>query len=480
MAYWLGLDVGTTTVTAVVLDGATGSVVGSGSVPNAAEVTSTRDKKRGRSEWDAERMLAASGEAVRQALANARCSVDGVGVTGQMHGVVVDCDGEPCGPFIGWQDRRGADVMGKNSASTVDRIDAEIVRAQLDERVCRPKAGYLGPTLLWLAEQGKIPEGAVSSFLPDWVAARFTGTRPVTDRTNAAGSGLYDVLSDAWALDVADAVGLNRVLLPEVRQSGTAAGRVTLEASGLTGLNEGTPVCVACGDNQASFTGSVGMTEETVLVNVGTGGQMSVRTDLKAACGDLELRPYLDGGYLLVGPGVVGGRTFAWLRDFFAEVGSSLYHAKIDPDLLYERMLDQASRIEAGSDGLTAEPILTGTRSNPARRGLLAGLAPTNFSTGHLTRSLLEGVAQQFLLLYDQALQAGVGLRTRLVGSGNGLRRNALLRDCVKAAFGMPVSLPVHTEEAAYGAALLAGVSCGAWASVGEAGAVIRYVTGEA
>lgn len=479
MARYLGLDVGTTTITALALDAGSGEVAAVRTIPNACEVTSEADRQRGRSEWDAGKMVALAQAAVRETV-RAGGMVRGIGVTGQMHGMLlVSEDGEPAGPFVGWQDRRGMEVEAGGEGSYVDRMRALADERGASGRGCRPRAGYLGTTLFWMAKNGVLPGGPfTASFLPDYVVAALTGTRPVTDATDGAGSGLFDGVNLRWEEELVEALGLSTGMLPEVRPSGSRAGGLTRDAADATGLPEGLPVCVACGDNQASFAGSVGDYETGLLVNIGTGGQISAHTKLARATEGLEARPYVDGRYLLVGAGLVGGRSYAWLREVFRGVGRAFFEGKGDEDL-YEAMNRLAAAAPPGCEGLRCEPLFTGTRRAPDRRGTWSGVGPTNFTPGHMARALLEGIVEQFRLMYREMEALGAGGRTRLIGAGNGIRKNPLLQEILSEAFGMQMQTPAHTEEAAFGAALLAAVGGGTFRDMQEAGRVIRYVEGQ-
>jgi sugar (pentulose or hexulose) kinase len=342
------------------------------------------------------------------------------------------------------------------------------------DRGCRPHPGYLGTTLYWLAQTQKMPAGATASFLPDYVVARLTDTQPVTDATNAAGSGLFDSVDRKWHLALLAHLNLSENALPKIKKSGDCAGCVTKGVSDVTGLRTGTPVYVACGDNQASFAGSVGNYENSVLVNVGTGGQVSAYVSKILPTVELEARPFMDGGFLLVGAGLVGGRSYAWLRDFFRGVGQAFFGARGDEDL-YEMMNKLAADVPKGSDGLHCEPLFTGTRREPNRRGIWQGVSTANFTPGHMARALLEGLAEQFARLYGEMESVGAGGRTRLIGAGNGIRKNALLRQIVGDRFGLQMAVPKHTEEAAFGAALIGAIGNGTFADIKEAGRLIQY-----
>src|SRR5262249_18425532 len=149
--------------------------------------------------------------------------------------------------------------------------------------------------------------------------ALLTGTRPVTDPTFAASSGVFDIRAGAWDADLIAALGLSPSLFPEVRPSGAPLGTLTAAMAEATGLPEGLPVFVGIGDNQASFRGSVADLDDSVLVNVGTGGQVSVYTDEFRYDPRLETRPF-PGGYLLADAGLCGGASYALLERFFRQV----------------------------------------------------------------------------------------------------------------------------------------------------------------
>ncbi len=474
MPNYLGLDVGTTTVTAVVVDCQNGDVVGKATSANDSETTSAKEKQLGRSEWNVGRILDVVRDVLRD-VTRTGSDIGAIGVTGQMHGMLlVDDEGRPEGPFIGWQDQRAAEQLPGGEATVIAGLIEAVDESDPKGYVCRPKTGYLGATLAWLKAHHRLPEGTRATFLPDFISSQLTSTQPVTDATNAAGSGFFNVVNRAWHSPLIDQLGLRGSRLPNVVESGSSAGSL-VDAWTFGRLDTGIPVCVACGDNQASFLGSVRDPQASVLINVGTGGQVSVNTDKPDVGPGLEARPHVDGRYILVGAGLVGGRTYAWLRDFYLEVGRQLFDYEGDSEAVYERMTDLADQADVGSSGLMMEPLLTGTREDPARRGTIGGIGTVNFSPGNLSRALLEGVIAQFKRLYDTTLVAGAGERSVLIGAGNGVRKNKVLREVAERVFGLEMRVPVHTEEAAYGAAMQAMVLDGGRRNLEDAAEIITY-----
>ena len=480
MPIYVGVDVGTTKIATLFLDTESRAIKAVHITANDSEITHVQTRSRGWSECDAEQATRLTFKAMAETVRELRNSeeISGIGVTGQMHGMVlVSPDHRPLSPFISWQDQRCNGNMPGTTISYIDRMVELAGERGFSREGCHPATGYMGSTLFWLKENHALPpEPAAACFLPDYVVMRMTDNDPVSDPTNAGSSGTYDVVSREWDTELIGRLGLNTDLLPKVRNSGEVLGELTAEASRKTGLPQGTPICVACGDNQASFMGSVAGRQKTVLVNIGTGGQVSLRVPeyLRAEDQSVDTRCDLDKGYLLVGAILSGGSSYALLRRFFLEVGRSFFGAKGNEEL-YEEMTRLAATVPAGSDGLRCEPHFAGMRLDPHLGAVWTGMNESNFSPGHMTRALLEGVARHLHILYQRMLQSGVPPRTSLVSSGNGVRNNPLLAGILCDTFGIPLRVPVNAEEAALGAALLAAVGCGEFRDIEEAAQLVTY-----
>jgi sugar (pentulose or hexulose) kinase len=331
----------------------------------------------------------------------------------------------------------------------------------------------MGATLCWLQREAPLPTGATACFIIDYVASVLTGEEPVTDATSAASSGLFDIRTGEWDRTSIERLDLPVGTFPQLRTAGQPLGRLTALSAAETGLTAGLPVCVGLGDNQASFYGSVADLENTVLVNVGTGGQVTAYSKRFVYEAGLETRPF-PGGHLLVSAGLCGGRTYALLERFFRRVGE-MTGTPGPTSTLYGAMNDLAGTVARGADGLRCEPLFTGTRQNPDLRGAFTGVSAENFTPAHMTRALLEGMATTFRQGCLE-IQSALGHPCRqLVGAGNGLRENHVLAGIVAEEFGMPLALPKHREEAAFGAALLAAVGLGVLPDRSASARWIRY-----
>jgi sugar (pentulose or hexulose) kinase len=475
MSVVVGLDLGTTTLTTLAVDVADGAVLARVTVPNRAEITRPADRALGLSEWDMDGMVEGMCAVVRTAAAQLGPRLDdvaAVGLTGQQHGcVIVDAERRPLTPFIGWQDRRADRPLpgGTALSRALERLGPEAPQ----RTGCRLASGYLAVTLCCLNQDGALPENGRACFAVDYLGAALADRPAVTDPTLAASSGVFNLRTGDWDTDCLERLGLPRPLFPDVLPSGSLLGPLTPAAAARTGLPAGAPVFGGIGDNQASFLGSVAEPDRTVLVNVGTGGQVAVRCERPLYEPPLEARPYSDGGFLLVCAGLSGGRAYAVLESFFRQAGRDVY-GLTETAPLFEA-LNRLAAMASIEDGPVCEPFFFGTRHEPQRRAAWSGLTAANFTPGGLARSLLWGMATAFRSGYDAMRPHLTAARTRLVGAGNGVRENALLTELLSKAFGLPVEVPAHREEATFGAALLAARRAGLLPNAETAGHLIRY-----
>ncbi|MFW5740486.1 MAG: FGGY family carbohydrate kinase, partial [Myxococcota bacterium] len=277
MTVLIGIDLGTTSTCAVALDIERREVV-------ATQVRETARRLPGDPDayaFDAEQLIHSAMETLR-GLSEAVCSeghsVAGLGVTGQMHGVVlVDGRGRVCSPFVNWQDQRGNRLDDGLGMTCTDAVRARL-RVHSPRAGCVPATGHGAVTLYGLGRAGALPVGAKALTIQDLFVLALTGAL-ATDPTDAASWGLYDVEGQTgWFEDVEQALSLPRGTLPPLVATGSCAGKVTHAAGRRAGVPHGLPVAVAMGDNQASFVASVPSIGESLLLNLGTGGQISIPT----------------------------------------------------------------------------------------------------------------------------------------------------------------------------------------------------------
>lgn len=477
--HYLALDIGSTTLAAVVIDRDTNAIVGAASTANSSAVASAADQQMGRSEWDLDAMteLALDNAAALVARTNARPAA--IGVTGQQQGLqLLDAALRTVGPFLSWQDQRVQDRLPGQQHTYLDDMARRGGATAAEDELpafahtgCPLVAGHAAPHLFWLQANQQLPRGVSGTTAPEFVVSRLVGKRPVVDPTDALGWGVYDVGKGTWATELIAALGLEQSLFPDLVESCTMAGSLTAAMAHKLGVPAGLPVAVASGDHQCSFAGTVAEYANTVAVNVGTGGQAALHIETPLPRGWLELRPYLQRGYLLAGVGAVGGRTFRTLHNFFADALHALADVQPNSASLYERLVALAATVPPGAEGVCADPLFAGSRRQPRAKAAFRGLTATTLTVGHLTRALLEGIAGELADSYRTAIGLGAGARSKLVGAGNGIKLNPVLRAALEAEFAMPLHVGAHGEEAAVGAALCAAVADGAFDSIAAASA---------
>ena len=174
----------------------------------------------------------------------------------------------------------------------------------------------------------------------------------------AASWGCFDLQRQEFLYEALKHAGVDTSYLPEVRKGHFLIGKT----------RDGVPVMGSIGDNQASLFGSVRDLEDTVLLNVGTGSQISFVSEEFVECGgSVELRPCTESSYILVGASLCGGRAYAMLEQFYREV--------------------------SGTD--------SGARSDPSRRGMITGIGVENFHPGALTAGVICGILDELHEQYE-------------------------------------------------------------------------------
>ena len=426
----LGLDIGTTTVSAVVVENS--SVLSSVTLKNNAFLPTPNAWERIQ---DPNYIRNTALQAVAH-LMEEHSDIQRIGVTGQMHGIVyLDSHGEPVSPLYTWQDGRG-DLPYDHKRTYAEYL------SQLTGYALSTGFGIV--THFYNLKNGLVPESAsVFCTIHDYIAMLLAGrTAPVTDASDGASFGLFRVDQGCYDEAALHVAGIETSILPP------------LASTPYIGLyKDRIPVFAAIGDNQASFIGATGGEDNCMLVNVGTGGQFSVFSREYLHCPGLETRPFPGEGYLIVGASLCGGRAYALLESFLR---STLKHiAGIETESCYDAMDKLLANGEKPNNLPCTIPLFQGTREEPSLRGSITNLSPDNFTVQHLIWSFLEGIAKELHDMYCKYAAQG-GKAEKLIGSGNGLRKNKYLQGCFAAAFAQEIVMSACEEEAAAGAAFYA------------------------
>ncbi len=437
--YAAGIDIGTTSICCVIADTNTGAKVNVLEKPNDAALPSLNGWDRTQ---DTDRIVEVV-EGIIGELAAGWGSVGAIGISCQMHGMLyVDVHGRAVSPLFTWQDRRG-DLLFNESMTYA---------AYMQEKTGYALAsGYgLVTHFYHMHHQLVPPEAVYLCTIGDYVAMRLCGLSvPQIDASNAASFGLFDLAAGQFDLAKIEELGMNPGMLPPVAGAEAAAGMT----------KDGKLVACAIGDNQASFLGSVPSLEQSMLVNIGTGAQISVYSETPEADPGAEIRPFPGGGYLLVGASLGGGKTYALLEALFREICESFADAPPASRSFYERMNELAEEaLREDEPPLRVSAHFFGSRQNPDLTGAISGINDRNFTARQLILGFLAGMADELLGFAESFPERLRSRITTVAASGNGVRKNRVMQQLLHAKLGHPVYLSAIEEEAALGAALFAGV----------------------
>jgi len=451
--YWLGVDVGTGGTRALLID-ARGKEIAAVTAPH-------EDMRMEQPLWAEQRpedWAQAAVQAIRGVLAKAGASGDdvrGVGLSGQMHGLVIlDSKHAVIRPALIWCDQR--------SQSQVDFINAKIGRVKVLEYTANPVlTGFTLPKLLWVRDHEPRHFDRIRKMLLPKDYVRFTLTGEfASEVSDASGTALFDVVQRRWSFEMTDALGLDRAILPACTESSEVSGAISSGAAARTGLKAGTPVVGGGGDQAASAVGNGIVQPGIVSCTLGTSGVVFAHMETVAYDPLGRVHTFchaVPGKWHVMGVTQGAGLSLQWLRNQLA------------PGATYDSLTAEAAAAPAGSQGLFWLPYLMGERTphlDPQARGGWIGLTAKH-GRADLIRSVLEGVSYSQKDCLEAIQELGVPVAT--VRASGGGARSPFWRQILADIFGTRVATLQTQEGSAYGAALLAMAGTGEFASVPEA-----------
>lgn len=381
--------------------------------------------------------------------------VEGIGLTGQMHGpVLLGSRGELLGPCMLWMDTRAE----AQAAALASSIGKERLLALTGNPAV---AAFPAAKLLWLRQHRPEVHRAIRMVLmpKDYIGFRLTG-RYATDPSDASGTLLFELRSGRWSEALVEVVDLPLTALPTVLPSSTALlGNVTKVVAQQTGLRAGTPVFVGAGDLATAALGNGLVQPGRVAIILGTAGQLLFYLERwpEALLGKFYLFAHVIPEALLgLGTIPTGGAALQWLARLLTDASGE---QPSEASLM--ELVSRAKSVPPGARGLIFLPYLAGTGTpylDYQARGAFIGLTEAH-GPGELTRAILEGVAYA---LYDslRLLQAE-GLPIREIRVAGGGLKIPLWMQIQADIYRHPLK-PVHTLDASpLGACLLAAVGCG-------------------
>lgn len=428
---YLGLDVGTQSAKAVVVDADAQRIV--------ARAASPLELIGGLAEGAAEQHPDSWWAAVREVV-RAVCAADGVdvaairgiGVSGQQHGYVpLDAEGRVIRAAKLWCD-----------------TETEAEARELSERLGRPvPTGFTASKILWMARHEPEAHARLATvMLPhDWVNFRLTGER-VMECGDASGTGLFDVRERAF--DAAALAAIDERLaacIPPLVEPGAVVGEVLPDVADELGLPRGVRIATGGGDNMMSAIGAGATRSGVVVASLGTSGTVFARSDAPIVDPEGLIAPFCDS-------------AGAWLPLLCVMNVTNVTEevAGLFPSMSLADLTAAAAEVPAGADGLMLLPYLQGERvpDLPSASASLHGIRAGRLTPGHLFRAALEGTSANLALGVERMRRLGLDVgAVRLVGGG---ARNPLWRQILADMLDAPVQALAEPESAALGGALQA------------------------
>lgn len=462
MTYFLGIDTSTTSSKALLID-ERGAVIAVASSPHTLQTPKPLWSEQDPHEW-----WGAVAASIKQVIAESGIvaeRIGGVGLTGQMHGLVLlDEAGEVLRPAILWNDQR--------TQAECDEIHARIGKErfiQISGNVAL--TGFTAPKILWVQKnEPEVYAKAKHVLLPkDYIRFKLTGEYAM-DKADGAGTVLFDLKSRNWSSEILEKLNIDPAWMPPTFEGPELTGRVTPEAASATGLRVGTPVAAGGGDQAAQAVGVGAVEPGVVALTVGTSGVVFATTPSALIEPEGRLHAFchaVPGMWHFMGVMLSAAGSLQWYRDTLA------------PTMSFDDLLKEAQPVPAGCEGLQFLPYLSGERTphpDPLARGAFIGLT-LRHGRGHMTRAVLEGVSFGLKDSFTLIQNAGLGEIKQVRASGGGTK-GALWRQILASVLEAELVTVNTSEGAAFGAALLAGVGAGAWSDVPEACKAAVKITG--
>lgn len=446
MNYFIGADLGTSSLKLMLLDE-------SGKrIKTVSKEYPVFYPKSGWSEQNPEDWWNAFVLGVRELIEGLNaCEIVGIGVGGQMHGLVVlDKEDNPIRPAILWNDGR--------TQKETDYLNDTIGKEKLSEYTANIAfAGFTAPKILWLKENEPENFAAISKIMlpKDYINYKLTGVH-CTDFSDASGMLLLDVKNKCWSKEMIDICGIKEDQLPKLFESYMAVGTVKIDIANQLGLSSETVVAAGAGDNAAAAIGTATVGNEKCNISLGTSGTIFVSSDKFSLDDNNALHSFChsDGKYHLMGCILSAASCNKWFCEEL--LGCDDYKALesgIKDDML-------------GRNEVFFLPYLMGERSpinDTNATGVFIGIRPDT-TRAQMQLAVLEGVAFAIRDNIEIARKLNLQIKESCLCGGGG--KSELWQKIMANVLNIKLNIPLIEEGPAYGGAILAMVASGKYESV--------------
>lgn len=389
-----------------------------------------------------------------------KSEVAGISFGGQMHGLVVlDDSDEVIRPAILWNDGR--------SVKETDYLNNTVGKEKLSQYTANIAfAGFTAPKILWMKENEPENFARIKKIMlpKDYLAYRLSGVH-CTDYSDASGMLLLDVKNRCWSKEMVEICGISEDMLPELFESYEVVGTIKPEIAKQLGIKEDVKIVAGAGDNAAAAVGTGTVGDGRCNISLGTSGTIFISS--KTFCVDkynaLHSFGHADGNYHLMGCMLSAASCNKW---WLEEILNTKDYVK-----------EQSVITNLGNNQVFYLPYLMGERSphnDPFARAMFIGMSMDTSRTD-MTQAVMEGIAFGLRDSLEVARSLGINIRrTKICGGG---AKSDVSRKIIANVMDLSVDIIESEEGPGYGAAILAAVGCGVFASVEEAADKLVKVT---
>lgn len=451
MASILGIDLGTSSVKAMLLDVEKG-VVGVEAQSYDVLIPQANYAQQSPEEWW--RGVCVILKRLNEKYPESFLQIEAVGLSGQMHGLVmVDENGQVLHPAIIWLDQRS----GRECEKIMEIGRDKDWDAVLQNRIF---PGFAFPSLVWM--KGHEPDlyQRIDKIMQPKDYIRYCLTGQVgAEVTDASASLMFDVKQRKWADSITEAFGIDSKIFPPCHESMEIAGTTTEWAQAETGLKAGIPVIYGAGDQQCQSIGNGVFKEGQTICNIGTGGQISVFSVLDRYDKLLRTNTFCHchgNGYTIYGASLCAGMALKWLKNNILQEES------------FGVLSQSAQMVSPGSDGVLFLPYLAGERTphmNPEAKGMFFGLQ-LGHKKEHMIRAVMEGVV--YALKDSLDILEEMGITSEQIIASGGASASPVWLQIQADIFNKEIRVCKEKEQACLGACILAGVGTGLFENLEE------------
>ncbi len=438
--YFIGIDSGTQSTKAIILDAETGAVIASASAPyDLIEGLPTGHKEQHPSEW-----IAAVRSTINTALSNAnidRSRVKGIGVSGQQHGFVpLDENDEVIRPAKLWCDTATMaecdEIINKigGLAQTIEAVGNGV------------PAGFTASKILWLKNHEPENYAKLKSILlpHDYLNFWLTGNKTM-EFGDASGTALLDVKNRSWSKSAINAIDPNiTAMLPKLINADDSAGTLLAELANEFGLSRDVIVSSGGGDNMMGAIGTGNVKPGVVTVSLGTSGTIYACSSHPVIDPKGEVAAFCDST----------GKWLPLVCTMNVTVATEMVRTRFN--LSHEELSNAVASAPAGNDGLMLIPFFEGERTPnvPDGTGVYFGLRDKTFSIPHFARAAMEGATLGLNYGLNRFRELGI-TPTEIRATGGGAK-SKVWRQIMADVFNAEVVCTVSEEGGAVGAAIQA------------------------